>query len=119
VLSDLQFIGRLDRYWAHDACHRFVGDGVWSTGQLWRVLAIHAVGAFCPTGVVSLDCDDRLFHKSGRKVAGAGICGPERAACLSLWLHSLTSCWCLHAHPAGRTSDTQALVPAQDRPEPP
>src|SRR5664280_773713 len=29
--------------------------------------------------------------------------GPERAACLGLWLHALTWCWYLHAHPAGRT----------------
>jgi len=29
--------------------------------------------------------------------------GPERAACLSLWLHALTRCWYLDTHPAGRT----------------
>lgn len=29
--------------------------------------------------------------------------GPERAACLELWLHALTWCWYLHAHPTGRT----------------
>ena len=29
--------------------------------------------------------------------------GPERAACLALWLHALVWCWYLHAHPAGRT----------------
>lgn len=33
---------------------------------------MHAVKAFAPTGVLSLDCDDTLFHKSGRQVAGAG-----------------------------------------------
>ena len=36
-------------------------------------LAIHAIGSFAPTGVVALDCDDTLFHKSGGKVEGAGI----------------------------------------------
>ena len=29
--------------------------------------------------------------------------GPERAACLGLWLHALTWCWYLHTHPTGRT----------------
>ena len=57
----------------HDAYHRFVRDGAWQMSGLWRILAIHAVSRFAPTGVVSLDCDDTLFHKSGRNVAGAGI----------------------------------------------
>jgi hypothetical protein len=29
--------------------------------------------------------------------------GPERAACLSLWLHAMTWCWYLAEHPAGDT----------------
>ena len=29
--------------------------------------------------------------------------GPERAACLSLWLHALVWCWYLDTHPTGRT----------------
>lgn len=58
---------------AHDAYHRFVRDGVWSMSGLWRILATHAVTRFAPTGVVELDCDDTLFHKSGRQVEGAGI----------------------------------------------
>lgn len=29
--------------------------------------------------------------------------GPERAACLSLWLHALTWCWYLETHPTGGT----------------
>src|ERR1035438_2028012 len=57
---------------AHDAYHRFVRDGACSMSGLWRLLAIHAVATFAPSGVVSLDCDDTLFHKSGRRVAGAG-----------------------------------------------
>ena len=57
---------------AHDSYHRFLRDGVWNLSGLWRLLAIHAVRNFAPTGVISLDCDDTLFHKSGRKVAGAG-----------------------------------------------
>lgn len=58
---------------AHDAYHRFFRDGAWSMSGLWRLLATHAVDRFAPTGVVSLDCDDTLFHKSGPNVAGAGI----------------------------------------------
>lgn len=57
---------------AHDAYHRLLRDGAWGMSGLWRVLAVHAVGAFAATGVVSLDLDDTLFHKTGRKVAGAG-----------------------------------------------
>lgn len=57
---------------AHDAYHRFLRDGVWHLSGLWRMLATQAVDWFAPTGVISLDCDDTLFHKSGRKVAGAG-----------------------------------------------
>jgi len=29
--------------------------------------------------------------------------GPERAACLSLWLHAVIWCWYLDTHPTGRT----------------
>src|SRR5512143_1685499 len=39
---------------------------------LWRVLAVHAVAVFAPTGVVVLDCDDTVYKKTGRKVEGAG-----------------------------------------------
>ena len=58
---------------AHDAYHRFVRDGAWAMSGLWRILAIHAVSRFAPAGVVVLDCDDTLFHKSGRQVEGAGV----------------------------------------------
>ena len=58
---------------AHDAYHRFLRDGAWSMSRLWQALAVHAVARFAPTGVVSLDCDDTLFHKAGRRVNGAGI----------------------------------------------
>ena len=57
---------------AHDAYHRFLRDGVWNISGLWRLLATHALNRFAPSGVISLDCDDTLFHKSGRHVAGAG-----------------------------------------------
>jgi hypothetical protein len=58
---------------AHDAYHRLIRDGAWSMAGLWRVLAVHVVASFAPTGVVALDCDDTLFHKSGRNVEGAGV----------------------------------------------
>ncbi len=58
---------------AHDAYHRFVRDGAWSMAALWRTLAIHAVARFAPTGVVALDCDDTLFHKTGRRIDGSGV----------------------------------------------
>jgi len=57
---------------AHDAYHRFLRDGAWAMEKLWRVLAVHAIARFAPTGVVALDCDDTLFHKTGRRVEGAG-----------------------------------------------
>jgi hypothetical protein len=58
---------------AHDAYHRFVRDGAWAMSALWRVLAVYAVARFAATGVVSLDVDDTLFHKTGRQVNGAGV----------------------------------------------
>lgn len=58
---------------AHDAYHRLLRDGAWNLSGLWRILATHAVSKFAPTGVISLDCDDTLFHKSGRVIEGAGI----------------------------------------------
>jgi hypothetical protein len=66
-------VGDPGRRRAHDAYHRFVRDGAWSMSGLWRVLTIHAVGLFAPAGVIALDCDDTLFHKSGPKVEGAGV----------------------------------------------
>ena len=58
---------------AHDAYHRFVRDGAWAMAQLWRVLAVHAVARFTPHDVITVDCDDTLFHKSGRRVEGVGV----------------------------------------------
>jgi hypothetical protein len=58
---------------AHDAYHRFVRDGKWVMAGLWRVVATHAVTRFAAVGVISIDCDDTLMHKSGRHVNGAGV----------------------------------------------
>jgi hypothetical protein len=58
---------------AHDAYHRLVRAGAWSMSWLWRALAVHLVAVLVPTGEVSVDCDDTLFHRDGRKVEGAGV----------------------------------------------
>ena len=57
---------------AHDAYHRFIRAGAWSMAACWGALAKLAVATLCPAGTVGLDVDDTLFHKSGRKVDGAG-----------------------------------------------
>ena len=57
---------------AHDAYHRFFGRGAWLAAQLWHELAAVLLEMFCPQGPVPLDLDDTLFHKSGRRVDGAG-----------------------------------------------
>lgn len=58
---------------AHDAYHRFVRDWAWAMARLWRAIAVHAVARFAPAGVVASDCDDTLFHKTGRRIDGAGV----------------------------------------------
>jgi hypothetical protein len=58
---------------AHDAYHRFVRAGAWAMSSLWRMLATILVSHFHAAGVIPLDLDDTLFHKTGRKVEGAGI----------------------------------------------
>lgn len=58
---------------AHDAYHRFLRAGRWSMAALWRALACHVVRTLCPPGVVRLDLDDTLFHKSGPAIEGAGV----------------------------------------------
>jgi|TARA_B100000315_G_scaffold91329_1_gene83944 hypothetical protein len=58
---------------AHDAYHRFLRAGKWSMAQLWKYLAEALVGTLCKEGDMLLDVDDTLFHKTGRKVEGAGI----------------------------------------------
>jgi len=57
---------------AHDAYHRFLPYASWAVSELWRLLTILLVNIFYPTGVILTDVDDTLFHRSGRKVDGAG-----------------------------------------------
>jgi hypothetical protein len=57
---------------AHDSYHRFFPDARWNMATLWQMLAIMLVQKFCRTEVITLALDDTLFHRSGRKVDGAG-----------------------------------------------
>jgi hypothetical protein len=56
----------------HDAYHRFFPHASWVMSELWRFLMILLVKVFYPTAVIPTDLDDTLFHRSGRKVDGAG-----------------------------------------------
>jgi hypothetical protein len=57
---------------AHDAYHRFLPDARWSMTELWKLLAKILIQAFYRNGIIVLALDDTLFHRSGRKVNGAG-----------------------------------------------
>jgi hypothetical protein len=57
---------------AHDAYHRFLPDARWSMAKLWQLLAKILIQTFCRNGIITLALDDTLFHRSGRKVNGAG-----------------------------------------------
>lgn len=58
----------------HDAYHRLVRDGTWDMVRLWRTLATVMVDRLVGAeAVVLIDIDDTLFHKSGRRVDGAGL----------------------------------------------
>lgn len=55
----------------HDAYHRIFPKSCWQPAQLWKLLAKLLINMFYPTGTIPLDFDDTLFHRTGRKVAGA------------------------------------------------
>lgn len=57
---------------AHDAYHRFFRDGAWDMDDLMREEARVLVEAWRPEGRITLYMDDTLFHKSGRRIMGAG-----------------------------------------------
>jgi len=57
---------------AHDAFHRIFPDARWSMAKLWQKLAKILIRAFCRNGIITLALDDTLFHRSGRKINGAG-----------------------------------------------
>ena len=57
----------------HDAYHRFLRDGAWNFSTLWPILAQMLVTGLLGWGsILFLEVDDTLFHKTGRKVEGAG-----------------------------------------------
>ena len=57
---------------AHDSFHRFFRCACWSLEKLWAMLASSLIERFCPTGPVPVLLDDTAFHKTGRKIVGAG-----------------------------------------------
>jgi hypothetical protein len=57
---------------SHDIYHRFFSQASWNPVQLWEWTARFLVRVFCPTGVITTDTDDTLYHHSGRKMEGAG-----------------------------------------------
>ena len=57
---------------SHDEYHRFFPDAAWILTELWRHVAVTAVTLFHPSGLISVDIDDTVFHKTGHKVDGAG-----------------------------------------------
>jgi hypothetical protein len=56
----------------HDAYHRMFPKSRWLPAHMWKVLAQLLIGMFYPTGIVWMDMDDTIFHRTGRKVDGAG-----------------------------------------------
>ena len=56
---------------SHDSYQYLVRKAKWSATSLWWHWTYWLVPLFAPTGRVLLDLDDTLFHKSGRRVAGA------------------------------------------------
>jgi hypothetical protein len=57
---------------AHDAYHRFFPDCRWTMTKLWQTLTIILVRTFFRNTIITAALDDTLFHRSGRKVNGAG-----------------------------------------------
>ena len=72
VLTRIYQIAEPNGKRAHDAYHRFFPDGVWNLECLWELLAKFLIEILCRQGLIELSLDDTAFHKSGRKVNGAG-----------------------------------------------
>jgi len=72
ITGVLAFIPGAERR-VHDAYHHFFQCAHWDPDELFDLLTCRLVRALCPSGVVTLDLDDTLHHKAGRKVAGCGI----------------------------------------------
>jgi hypothetical protein len=56
---------------SHDSYQYLLRKARWFTDSLWWRWTRWLVPLFAPAGRVPLDLDDTLFHKSGRRVAGA------------------------------------------------
>ena len=56
----------------HDAYHRLFPKSRWLPAHLWKLLAELLIGLFYPVGTVWIDVDDTIFHRTGRKIDGAG-----------------------------------------------
>jgi hypothetical protein len=76
----------------HDAYHRMFPKSRWQPSGLWKLLAQLLIGMFYPSGTVWMDMDDTIFHRTGRKVNGAGW---WRDAIHSTASH-LVHCWGLN-----------------------
>jgi hypothetical protein len=76
----------------HDAYHRMFPKSCWQPSGLWKLLAQLLIGMFYPSGTVWMDMDDTIFHRTGRKVNGAGW---WRDAIRSTASH-LVHCWGLN-----------------------
>jgi hypothetical protein len=71
VTGMVRFVSALESR-SHDVFHRFLAGAQWEMQEVWRDWALFAVGCWAPTGQAPLDLDDTLFHRTGRKVEGAG-----------------------------------------------
>ena len=56
----------------HDAYHRLFPKSRWLPAHLWKLLAQLLIGLFYPVGTIWIDLDDSIFHRTGRKIDGAG-----------------------------------------------
>ena len=57
---------------AHDGYHRFFRCAAWCFDALFPPLLQVMVAMFYPAGTIPLLLDDTAFHKTGRKISGAG-----------------------------------------------
>lgn len=76
----------------HDAYHRLFPKSRWQPAHLWKLLAQMLIKLFYPAGIVWMDMDDTIFHRTGRNIDGAGW---WRDAIRSTASH-LVHCWGLN-----------------------
>lgn len=72
TISGIIPFARLQSERPHDAYHYLFPHARWRPAWLWEKWSRFVVSRFAPAGRIPLDLDDTLFHKSGRKVDGAG-----------------------------------------------